>query len=105
MGGIGFGKRPQPRKFDYLPRFYDPIKEDLENRIGSYKDEKKEDQLKDRIKQGLRQRYNSDTGSYRSNQVKRSNLRLLYIIGILILAAYLLLKSNFFLRFMESFAG
>jgi len=105
MGGIGFGKRPQPRKFDYLPRFYDPIKEDLENRIGAYKEDNKEAQLKDRIKQGLRQRYNSDVGSYRTNQVKRSNMRLLYIIGILIMAAYLLLKSQVFERFMTSFTG
>ena len=104
MAGIGFGKRPKPRKFDYMPRFYDPIKEELDNRIGSYKSENKEDQLKDRIKQGLRQRYNSDTSSYRTNQVKRSNLRLLYIIGILMLVAYMLLKSNMFQKFIESFS-
>lgn len=105
MAGIGFGKRPKPRKFDYLPRFYDPVKEDLQNRIGSYKEEGKEDQLKDRIRQGLRQKYNSDTTSYRGSQVKKSNLRLLYIIGILIMGSILLIRSNMFQRFFESFSG
>ena len=102
MPGIGFGKRPNPRKFDYIPRYFDPAKEDLERRIGQYKKGANEEEVKDRIKYGLRQRYNSEPG-YRSSEVKRSNMRLLYIIGILILVSYMLIQSDIFTRFLSSF--
>jgi len=103
MPGIGFGKRPNPRKFDYIPRYFDPVKEDLEQRIGHYKEgNSSKEEVKDRIKNRLRQRYNMDEGT-RSKAVKRSNMRLLYIIGILVLISVKVLNSDVFAKFLSSF--
>jgi len=105
MPPIGFGKRPNPRKFDYNPRYYDAEKEERDKRMAKYKnsgEQSEQEKVKDRIKSGLRQKYNNDP-SYRSKQLRKSNIRLFYIIGILVMAAYLLLKSDLFRRFFESF--
>lgn len=98
---FGFGSRVKPRKFDYLPRFYDEQKEELENRLKKFEGNES-DQVKDRIRSGLRQRYLNDP-EYRSKTVKKSNFRLIYVILILILITYLIMRSNSFLRFVESF--
>lgn len=101
MAGFGFGKRTAPRKFDYTPRYYDPQKEELKARLAQYQETGDEDKMKDRIRSGLRQKYNGDT-SYRSSQVKKSNFRLLYIIIILIFCAYIILRSDAFFELVDS---
>jgi hypothetical protein len=102
MPGIGFGKRPQPRKFDFIPRFYDAQKEELEQRLAQYDESNRdEEKAKNRIKSGLRNRYYGDAG-YRDSEVKKSNLRLLYIIVILIFVSYLILRSDRLIRIIEA---
>ncbi|NNE27366.1 MAG: hypothetical protein HKN09_11030 [Saprospiraceae bacterium] len=102
MPGFGFGKRPKPRRFDYIPRFYDEAKEELEDRIKSYSGElSEEDKAKHRISSGLRNKYYGDP-KYRSRQVNKSNLRLVYIIIILFFVTYLILKSEGFLKMIDS---
>ena len=103
MAGFSFGKGTTPRKFDYIPRYYDPQKEELKERLAQYKDEKDQEGMKDRIRSGMRQKYNADSG-YRSSQVKKSNLRLLYIIIILIFCSYLILRSDAFFKLIDSFS-
>ena len=88
MAGFSFGKRPNPRKFDYTPRFYDPQKEELKERLAQYKNAGDEEGMKDRIRTGIRHKYNGDN-SYRSSQVKKSNFRLLYIIFIIVYSSYM----------------
>ena len=62
MPGFGFGKRPKPRKFDFIPRYYDPDKEELESRLAQYKDEmNEEERAKHRIRTGLRNKYYGDS--------------------------------------------
>ena len=102
MPGFGFGKRPKPRRFDYIPRFYDEAKEELEERMKKYKgDMSEEEKVKHRISSGLRNKYYGDP-AYRSRQVKKSNLRLVYIILILFFVTYLILKSERFLKIIDS---
>ena len=98
---FGFGKRVKPRKFDFVPRFYDEQQDDLDSRMAKYNEPSDEDKIKNRIKSGLRQRYMGDN-SYRSSEVRRSNFRLLYVFGILIFLCYLILKSNKFTQLIES---
>ncbi|MBT8190119.1 MAG: hypothetical protein KJO50_09995 [Bacteroidia bacterium] len=102
MAGFGFGKRPRPRRFDYIPRFYDEAKEELQSRLDQHNETmSKEDMAKQRIRSGLRNKYYADP-AYRESQVNKSNLRLVYIIIILFFITYLIIKSERFVRIIES---
>ncbi|MFZ1750539.1 MAG: hypothetical protein WAU01_10115 [Saprospiraceae bacterium] len=107
MFKLGFGKRPKPRTFGFIPRYYDPDKEELEERLNKYKttgDEAKDiDNMKSRIKSGMRLKYYGDA-NYKSSLVRRSNFRLIYIIVILLFLGYLLMTSNKFLALIEAFS-
>lgn len=99
----GFGKRPKHKKFGYIPRFYDEEKEALENTLNQYKGTLTDaDKVKRRISTGLRQRYVGDD-SYRKETVKKSNLRILYILGILSILTYMILKSDRVLKMVQTF--
>jgi len=103
MLSFGFGKRPKHKKFGYVPRFYDEERERLQQHVDQYKgDVSNQDKVKQRISSGLRQRYvgNED---YRKSNVKKSNLRILYILGILIFVSYMILTSNRIQSILESF--
>lgn len=104
MPGIGFGKRPKPRKFDFIPRYYDAQKEELQERIGKFNEElSDEEKAKHRIKAGIRNRYYGDQ-DYRSAEVKKSNIRLIIIIMVLCFISYLILKSDRLIRILETFS-
>jgi hypothetical protein len=101
----GLGKVPKHRKFDYVPRFYDAEKEELEERLKRYGDDSKNSTLmKERITDGFRQGYLGDD-NYRKSLAKKSNLRLLYIIVILVLITYLFLTSDKLSIMVEQFLG
>lgn len=99
----GFGKRPKHKKFGYIPRFYDEEKERLEQVVQRHKGDKSDaDKAKQRISAGIRQRYTGDD-SYRKKNVKRSNLRILYVFIILCFVSYLILTSNKIQLILETF--
>jgi len=99
---FGFGKRISPRQFDYLPRFYDEAKEKRESMVSQYdKEATSQEQIKSRIRTGMRHKYNGDAG-FRAQQTRNSNLRLVYIIAILCVVTYFVLKSDKISRFLES---
>jgi hypothetical protein len=104
---IGFGNRVKNKTFDYIPRFYDPVKEELKERLQKYKEsddpEEKLGQMKDRIKSGMRLKYYGDA-SVRKNEVNQSNKRLLMIIIGLFLIAIVLLQSDKILSLVEAFS-
>jgi lipocalin len=103
---IGFGKRVRPKSFGFIPRFYDPVKEELNERLAKYKETDdvsvQVDQLKSRIKSGLRQKFYGDP-NIRSNVERQSNIRLLFIIITLFLISYVILKSDRFLSMLDVF--
>lgn len=97
-----FRKRVKNKQFDYIPRFYDPVKEDLDARLSPYDEEKKD---VDRLKSSIRSRFQRKSRvpqSQISGMRMRSNIRLFMIIGVLCLVSYLMLKSDAFLGFVES---
>ncbi len=99
---FGFGKRISPRQFDYLPRFYDEAKEQREALVSQYGEKSDdEEQIKARIRTGMRHKYNGDAG-FRARQTRNSNLRLVYIILILCVVTYFVLKSDKISTFLES---
>ncbi len=104
MLSFGFGKRPKHKKFAYIPRFYDEDKERLEERLSQHKgDINDKDKVKARISSGLRQGYVGDQ-SYRQANVKKSNLRILYIFVFLIFISYLIVTSDRIQLILESFS-
>jgi hypothetical protein len=101
---IGFGNRAKPRTFDYKPRFYDPAREELEARLKKYASpdgsNSAVEDVKVRIRTGLQNKWQK--GNVRS-QVRKSNLRLLYIILILASLAFILVSSNKITALVEGF--
>jgi len=100
---ISFGKRPKHKKFGYIPRFYDEEKDKLQERINQHKGTlSDEDKVKQRISSGLRNRYAGDE-AYRKTTIKKSNMRILYILIILMFISYIILTSNRIQLFLETF--
>jgi len=97
---FGFGGKVKPRKFDFIPRYYDEMKDDLDSRLDRFKEESEQERVKHRIRQGIRQKFNADN-TYRTREVRKSNLRLVYIIIVLFLVAYMILKSDKIVQLME----
>ena len=103
---IGFGKRVKPKTFDYIPRFYDPAKEELQERLKKYKDsdspEVSLEHMKSRIKSGMRLKYYGDPTA-RSTANRQSNVRLILIMVALFLIAVVLLQSDKILSILDAF--
>lgn len=104
MGLFRFNKIPRHKKFDYIPRYYDPKKEELEELVNAYKDLNDTDNAKQRIRSGLRNKYRGDN-AYKRKHERSANIRLISIIFILFVVTYLILRSDTILRMMESFLG
>lgn len=104
MGFIKFNKVPKHKRFDYIPRYYDPKKEELEKLVDSYKKTDDVEATRERIRSGLKNKYRGDQ-SYRRSQQRSSNIRLISIILILFLVSYLILRSETILRMMDTFLG
>lgn len=104
---LGFGGKVKPKMFDYKPRYYDTAKEELQEKIKKYQNTgdaaSNAENLKSRIKTGLRMKYYGDP-STRSKAVRQSNLRLIYIIAVLALAGYIIMSSNKIISLMETFS-
>ena len=73
--------------------YYDPQKEELEERLKSLRELQKEDieGTKARIASGMRSTYQADQ-AYRKRQVLRSNLILVGVVIMLIILGYMLLN-------------
>lgn len=106
MGFFG-NNRPRHKKFDYLPRYYDPAKEALQERLKTYDPDSKLDPselAKARIKSGLRAKSGYVEG-YRTQEIKKSNYTLLIVIVVLSLLTYLLLSSEKITKILEAFTN
>jgi len=81
------------RQFHYIPRYYDPEKEAIQQRIEQIERElglKKGEAYVPKIKKGQMAGYFRRKSRYRE---KASNIRLLIIIAFLFLLTYLILYS------------
>jgi hypothetical protein len=91
MGVPRFFKLPKPNQFSYSPRYWDPEKEEREERIRRIKQEMGIDVPRDPTKTTIKR------GSFRQasqrtkvKATRSSNIRLLIILAALFLIAYLL---------------
>lgn len=93
-----FFKTPKNQKFDYKPRYWDPKKEALEERLGKYKAENKGDTeaVKNRLRKGIRGKGASidfrKTREIRTKELRRSNRILLITVVVLAVLAYVLFE-------------
>jgi hypothetical protein len=85
-------KARKPRQFEYQPRYWDPRKEALQERIKQIEQEialGRGDNLPPA--RTIRKGFIRDTGRSRTRQNRSSNLRILLILAILLLFFYLYL--------------
>lgn len=84
---------PKHQQFNYKPMHYNPQKEELQERLKSLEELKKEDTegAKARISSGIRGGYQKDQ-EYHRQQIRRSNIKLVTIVVMLLVLAYLLLN-------------
>lgn len=89
-------KVPKHQKYRYIPRYWDPDKEDLEERVrqATEKTTSGPEDMKARISRGFQRR-----ASYRGNAARqanrRSNMMLFIIIIALVFLAFIVLTRNF----------
>ncbi len=91
MAVFKFFKLPRHQQYEYKPRYWDPKRDELEERLKQINDMKEGDAeaMKARLTAGFRKGgFHGDT-RYRSKQVMRSNLTLIGIIVVLLLLSYL----------------
>jgi len=89
MGFLSFGKRPKHRTFDYIPRYYDPEKEELQERLRKYKTDpdaqsNSAELAKQRIRGGFRRNSRASSEATKIAN-RRSNMRLLMVLASLLL--------------------
>ncbi len=85
----GFFKKQKHQRFEYKPRYWDPQKEELEQRVKAAQGMADNDpeSIKRRISKNWRRNYKSNSrSSYKSS--KRSTIMLLMIIGVLLVSSY-----------------
>lgn len=94
MPVLRFFRVPKHQHYDYKPRYWDPKKEELEDRLKQIEERSGSDPqaIKARLSGGgFRRGYQAD-GRYRQRQVLRSNMILLGIVVVLIIFSYLFLS-------------
>ncbi|TXB61850.1 hypothetical protein [Phaeodactylibacter luteus] len=95
MAFIRFSKLPKHQQYQYKPRYWNPEKEDLEERLKRVEEVKagKADGVKARLSGSFRRGYQkAEDNRFRSRQVRKSNLVLLSIIVLLLLFSYMFIS-------------
>ncbi len=94
MAFFRFTKLPKHRQYEYTPRYWNPEKEELEERLKRIEERKQgdKDAMKSRISSGFRRGYIGGR-SLRGKQARRSNAILLGIVVLLIFFTYFALTE------------
>ena len=92
MALLRFFKTPKHQRYEYKPRYWDPQKEELQERLERVKQIQGEgsEAMKARISSGLKRGYRGDE-RLRKQRVMRSNLVLIGVIAVLCVLSYLVL--------------
>ena len=91
---VSFFKTNKPKKFEPIPRFYDPHKEAIEQLMRKHEESEKAkiERIKYKVKNNF-QGSNSGAGRFSSSykrSVRSSNLRLIIILFLMLLLIYLI---------------
>lgn len=95
MAFIRFSKLPKYQQYQYKPRFWNPEKEDLEERLKRAEEMKSgnAESVKARLSGSFRRGYQkAEDVRFRRRQVQRSNLVLLGVIVLLLFFSYMFIS-------------
>jgi hypothetical protein len=98
MGFIRLFKTPRAQQFSYKPRYWDPKKEEAEERRQRIEmlQNGGVDGMKERLRGGFRKGAGGEaSGRYRNERVKKSNYSLLVILITLIVTCYVAYELYF----------
>ncbi len=107
MAFLKFFRVPKHQQFEYKPRYWDPRKEELQERLKEIEARKNNDVdgMKSRIAAGMRRGItSSQTKRLRQRKVMRSNLTLFAVLVLLVLSAYVFLVQ-YLPRIVEALEG
>lgn len=92
MALLRFFRVPKHQRYEYKPRYWDPQKEELQERLDRINQIQGEgtEAMKARISSGLKRGYRGDQ-RLRKQRAMRSNLILIGVIVLLVLLAYAML--------------
>jgi len=99
MAFLNFFKTPKNQKYNYVPRYWDPKKEELQDRLEKYKGKEGKNDVeavKARLSRGLKR--GSGGGSFkisaemRAKENSRSNKLLLLVVVFLLFLTYIAFK-------------
>jgi len=92
MAFIKFTRVPKHHQFEYKPRYWNPEKEELEERLKRRETQDNDPEaIKARISTGFRNKgygYGDREMTYRRRETKRSNYTLLLVIAVLLLLSW-----------------
>ena len=93
MALLKFFRVPKHQRFEYKTRYWDPRKEELEERLKRIEERKGDDlaATKARISGSFRSKSYQGDKEYRRRQVRRSNMTLIAVVIILLILCYLFL--------------
>lgn len=94
MSLFRFTKLPKAKTFQYTPRYYDPVREEMEERARerSLRQQNSKDGSRLRIRAGFRRRYPGDN-PYAHQVRNQQNRRLVLVVVLLLFSFYLLLTE------------
>ena len=98
MGLFKIFKTPNPNQYNYIPRYWDPAKEEKAARLRYLESLSKEnpdiEDVKNRMSGGFRKKNFTNNPSVRKKAVYKSNMILICTIIILFLLTYIILYVN-----------
>lgn len=96
--GFYLFKTPRPRRFDHVPIYYDEAKERLKEMQRNAEIEagkKSDDAYVPNIKGKFRKNWHNTAPDFTRNENRKSNIRLVAIIFVLLFIAWLILMADF----------
>jgi hypothetical protein len=92
MAFFKFGKTVKHQRFNYIPRFYDPVKEEREERMKAARGitDNDPEAMKRRIMRNFREKHRGPV-KLQQNAARRSNLILVVVLISLLFLTYILL--------------
>ena len=106
MAFLRFFKVPKHQKYQYNPRYWDPQKEELEERLRQVKLRQgtDTDAMKARISGSFKRNQSRRGGGFGGSANRRSNFILILVVVVLLVLSYLFLVY-YLPQFMEAFEG
>lgn len=92
---MGFFNLHKPLVYKYKPIYYDPKKEAQKERMKAAGDSSKAEEdgtYRPSIKRGTFREMSNKMGGSKHEELRKSNIRLLIILSVLLIIAYFLLK-------------